>query len=123
MLRWKIFQSRAVAVAWLVFITVLFLLPGSSLPRDNWFTRVHFDKWAHTGVFAVLLFLWRSSFANDSKRLGLTLIFWATVYGFAIEFVQKYFVPNRGFDVFDVLFDVIGGCLGLLVWWLTYRKK
>jgi VanZ family protein len=37
------------------------------------------------------------------------------IYGIAMEFVQKYFIPNRSFDLKDVLADGLGCSIGLLI--------
>ncbi len=43
------------------------------------------------------------------------LFFWifviAAVYGAGMEFVQKYFIPGRDFEVGDILADLIGASL------------
>jgi VanZ family protein len=32
-----------------------------------------------------------------------------------MEYVQKYFIPRRDFDVEDILADVIGSALGFII--------
>jgi len=36
------------------------------------------------------------------------------VYGIAMEFVQKYWIPNRSFDIGDIIADTIGSIAGLV---------
>jgi hypothetical protein len=122
MLRWKFFRHKSVAIIWLVITCILFFLPGSDFPQKNWLDQVHFDKWVHVGLFAVLLFLWRSSFDSSVSRYTSLLFLCALAYGLAVEFIQKYFASNRSFDLFDVLFDMIGSALGLFVWSRVYKK-
>lgn len=43
-------------------------------------------------------------------------------FGIAMEFVQKYFIPNRTCDVDDMLADGIG-CLAAYFWWRRKFKK
>ena len=45
--------------------------------------------------------------------LGIVLV--VTLYGLAIEFIQKYLVPNRSFDMMDVLADGTGAAMGALI--------
>ena len=104
-------------------ISILFFLPGSALPKETWFSKIYIDKWVHTGFFAALIFLWRSAFDWEIKSYAFILLLSAILYGLAVEFVQKYWVPNRDFDLFDLLFDTLGSCLGLFIWFWTYRKK
>ena len=45
------------------------------------------------------------------------------VYGIAMEFVQKYFIPNRSFDVGDIIADAAGCALGLVYSIRRYIKN
>jgi VanZ family protein len=122
MLRWKIFRYKSVAITWFVIMCFLFFLPGSDLPQANWLEVIYFDKIVHIGLFAVLIFLCRSSFDLDFNHYNWGLLFSAVLYGLAVEFIQKYWVPNRSFDLFDLLADSIGSVLGLIVWLRAYKK-
>jgi|KBSMisStaDraftv2_1062788.scaffolds.fasta_scaffold593559_1 VanZ family protein len=123
MLKWKIFRLKPVAIGWLILISILFFLPGSALPKENWFDKIYIDKWVHVGLFAVLIFLWRSSFNWDINSYNLFLLLTAVLYGFLVEVVQLYWIPNRSFDMYDVLSDASGSIVGLLVWLGVYRKN
>jgi len=101
---------------------VLFFLPGSDLPHANWLNDIYFDKWVHIGLFAILIFLWRSSFDLDLNHCNWMLLFSALLYGLSVEFIQKYWVSNRSFDLFDLLADMAGSVLGLVVWLRAYKK-
>ena len=122
MLRWKIFRNRAVAVSWFIIMSILFFLPGSDLPHAGWLEAIHFDKWVHIGLFAVLIFLWRSSFDLDLDHYNSILLLAALVYGLSVEVIQKYWIPNRSFDLFDLLADMTGAIGGLGVWYRVYKK-
>jgi VanZ family protein len=39
----------------------------------------------------------------------------ACFFGIAMEFVQKYFIPNRDFDIYDIVADIIGAAGGFLI--------
>jgi len=45
------------------------------------------------------------------------------VYGVIMEYVQKYFIPNRSFDIGDILADTIGSIAGLVFATKVYIKK
>ena len=123
MLQWRIFRSKWLAITWLVFITLLFFLPGSALPKETWLTKIHIDKWLHTGCFALLLFLWRSAFVMEIKGYNFFLFLVAVIYGLMVEIVQQEWVINRDFDLYDLLFDAIGAFLGLFVWREHMKKN
>lgn len=123
MLKWKIFRYKTVAISWLIMMSILFILPGSALPKENWFDRIHMDKMVHVGLFAVLIFLWRSSFDWEINSYHFVLLFLALLYGLLIELIQLYWVPHRSFDLYDILSDMIGSIVGLLVWLGVYKKN
>jgi len=123
MLQWKIFRNPLVAILWFVIITILFFLPGSSLPRETWFTRVQIDKWAHVGLFAVLLFLFCGAFSAGNNKRVMTMLIVAVIYGLLVEFIQKNFIPNRDFDMLDLACDTIGAMIGIAVWRSTKGKE
>lgn len=101
----------------------LFCLPGNDLPGNDFLDKIHFDKMVHVGLFAVLLFLWRSAFNPEIKNYNLILLISALLYGLLVEFVQKYWIPLRSFDLYDVAADTAGSILGLLVWSGVYKKN
>jgi len=110
------------ALTWLLFISVLFFLPGSALPQGDLFDFPYFDKVVHFVFFAVLVFSWRFYFDTDRKFTWL-LFFLAFCYGMGVEVIQHYFIANRSFDLWDVLADMTGAVAGLLFWTGRYRKK
>jgi VanZ family protein len=114
------------APAWFVFTTVLLCLPGSVLPKENWFDKIWLDKWVHISLFSVMVFLWcwlLSYTAKNKNKSFLQIFFYCCLYGIAMEFVQKYFIPNRSFDVKDMLADAIGGAFGWLASVKVFIKK
>ena len=40
-----------------------------------------------------------------------------------MEFIQKYFIPNRSFDVGDIIADGVGSAIGLLISLKLFIKK
>ena len=110
------------AIVWLSFISILFFLPGSALPKDKIFDVLSFDKWVHFGLFAVLLFLWRFYLPVDNKY-NWWLLLTALCYGFSVEVIQYYFIPNRSFDLGDITGDMLGAMAGVWFWTKRYIKK
>jgi len=109
------------AIAWFLILTILLCLPGSVLPKESWLDGIYFDKWVHIGLFGGLVFLWcgvsgkRKKFLKPVQQIFVWIALVGCVYGTAMEYVQKYFIPNRSFDVFDILADTIGSIAGLVV--------
>ena len=109
------------AIVYFLIITFLFCLPGSALPKSNWFSKVYFDKWVHIGFFVVLLLLWLWALM-PARRGMIGIVVAAAVYGITVEIVQDQFIPNRSFDLGDWVADMTGSFLGLWVWY-RYIKK
>ena len=93
---------------------ILLTLPGSAFPKEDFFDSVYLDKWIHVGMFGGLVLLWSIPFMQALLGLGkkrktvLWIALTALTYGIVMEFVQKYFIPNRSFDVYDILADGVG---------------
>ena len=113
---------RVFAIAYLILISILFLLPGSSLPKENWFDAIYLDKWIHVFLFVILILLWLKAFPGYSSRLYILLIVFAIFYGILIELSQELFVLNRSMDVYDIMADTAGVIAGA---WIgkVYKKN
>ena len=111
------------AVLYFVFISVLFVLPGSAFPKDDWMSKVFFDKWVHIGLFLGLSVTWSWALGISSAKYLRTLLFLFAFYGIGVEVVQHQFVANRSFDIGDWIADLVGAVLGLWFWWGRYIKK
>jgi VanZ family protein len=73
-------------------------------------------KWTHFLAFAVLALLLRLAYRISSIQTTAVLLF----YALFIEFSQ-YFTPNRCAEALDVVADVIGIAIGLLLYWIVQR--
>ncbi|HEX4875773.1 MAG TPA: VanZ family protein [Chitinophagaceae bacterium] len=117
------------AIAWLTITTILLVLPGSSFPQEDWLSKIWFDKWVHIGLFAVMTFLWGRMVRNNNSNISIKrkwILYVAVavlLYGIGMEFIQKYFVPNRSFDNGDIAADAAGSFLGFLLYNRMYIKK
>ena len=113
----KIKPSLVPAIAWFIISTILFTLPGSALPQENWLDRIWFDKWVHTTLFFFMMLFWCWGISGKIKptQKAATIFFYIMIiwilYGVAIEFIQRWFIPNRSFDPGDIVADAIG-CVG-----------
>jgi VanZ family protein len=98
---------------------LLWLKPGMS-PRAIWIILITARKCAHVIEYAVLaLLLWRALRSVPTLQTKLLMVFSAVLVGCALfaasdEFHQT-FVKSRTPSVRDVLLDVTGALLGLLI--------
>jgi VanZ family protein len=117
------------ALAWFLLCTILLTIPGSKLPKEDWLDNIWmFDKWIHIGLFGILAFLaGRAYYQNISftQRTSFIIIcgILCLAYGILMEFDQKYFIPNRSFDLGDITADGIGSFLGAWFSARVYIKK
>jgi VanZ family protein len=106
--------------------TVLLCLPGSAFPKQNWFNKIWLDKWVHLGLFVTMVVLWCGAMTvPDSKKFNkfLQITVYVFLYGVVMEFVQENFIPNRSFDVGDIVSDLLGSTFGLLIVMRLYKKN
>jgi len=98
---------------------LLWIKPGMS-PQTIWGILVVIRKCAHVTEYAVLsLLLWRALRSVSFLRAKTLIVFSAVVLGCALfaatdEFHQT-FVKSRTPSVRDVLLDIAGAVLGLLI--------
>jgi len=103
------------------FITpfLLWLNPGMA-PKTVWIILVVVRKCAHVIEYAVLaVLLWRALRSGSGPHMKMSLSFGAVLLGCALfaasdEFHQS-FVKSRTPSVRDVLLDVAGAFVGLLI--------
>jgi VanZ family protein len=118
---YKILSSRIPALSWSLLIFILLTIPGKMLPDENQLTIPNLDKLVHIILFGCFVFLWSFYFARrkdlqnrlNKKLFRVFLI--ACFFGIAMEFVQKYFIPNRDFDIYDIAADIIGAAGGFII--------
>jgi VanZ family protein len=116
-------------IGWLILVTVLLCIPGDDLPKAKLFDIPSLDKMIHVGLFAVLAFFlcgWqfkKGIVADRKKRVFINLAIVCLLYGIGMEFIQKYFIPNRSFDLVDILSDGAGSFLGAIFSIRFYKHR
>lgn len=105
------------AFLYLLVTLWLFTLPGSALPDNDWFDTLQVDKWVHATLFFGLCGLFMYPILSFDKssyskiKIFIVISSLAIGYGISIEFIQRYYIPNRSFDVWDIVADTIGSIL------------
>ncbi|HTS45884.1 MAG TPA: VanZ family protein [Puia sp.] len=114
----KYLGKQYIAISWTVIIGILLCIPGSMLPQEQTFAIPNFDKLVHVALFSGFVILWCMYFSSKNlprkKLLRLFFLFFiiSCTYGIGMEFVQKYFIPMRDYDPYDIILDLIGAGLG-----------
>lgn len=124
---YRILSHRFPAIIWTLIIFILLALPGKMLPNEQHFSIPQLDKLVHIVLFGSFVFLWSFYFSTKNPKANLqgrymriTII--ACLYGIAMELVQKYFIPNRDFDIYDIAADIVGAFGGYIVIRMVVRK-
>ncbi len=116
-----------ISIIWAFLILVLCAIPGNDLPKSPVFRIPNFDKIIHAVLYfplAILIIpvfdLSRRFFIHLSAPVLTILII--AIYGGFIEIAQDLVFRNRSADIADLLFDLIGGLSGILVYYLFIRS-
>jgi len=123
----KILSKHTLARLWTVFILILMAIPGNLLPREEKTFIPNLDKLVHATLFGSFVFLWSIYYAtrkeknNQSNSRFVLILIIACLYGVATELMQKYLIPNRDYDIYDIMADSIGAVLGYLFVLLTVK--
>ncbi len=105
-------------ILWSILIIFLLLIPTSEITKPK-IIIPYFDKIIHFGIFSI----WGIIFQLENKtkhRIPPTIILGA---GFAIstELMQKYLTTTRTFDYLDILADLTGIILSVIVFEIYWR--
>ena len=97
------------------------LTPGDRFPEIDAFSFQ--DKVIHLICFAILSYLWmgvgrKSKSEPWTKNNLIMLVVFIGIPSVAFEFAQLY-IPNRSFDIFDLIVNQIGVLTGILAYFKT----
>ena len=80
-------------------------------------------------MFSIMVTLWcwatlkTNSPIERSLKNFIVIATLCLAYGIVMEFVQKYCIPNRSFDIGDIVADAIGCVIGLCFSLRKYSPK
>ena len=112
-------------LVWTLFILILTLIPGSSLPSVSFF---QIDKLVHIFFFSVLMILSSYSFnrLKGNRHFQLNYLLVAFLYcmclGVLIEVLQLL-VPGRDFSLADIIANMIGAAIGYLIYKVLQEQR
>lgn len=91
-------------------------MPTSGLPKVG---ISQFDKIVHNCIFITLSILWQLYFyikgVENKRKFILLFLLIMLVYGILIEVFQELFTASRTADPFDVIANMIGVVIGIVV--------
>lgn len=112
-------------IAWFFVVGILTLMPASDVPEVGWIDMIpNFDKIVHAALFGGLAFffalpIFKSGISYKQKiNYSIKICLASVIWGITIEFLQKFYVPSRDFDLLDWAADAAGVIIAL---WLIIR--
>ena len=102
-------------VFYVLIITYFSLTPiEHKIPENIW----DWDKASHFTAYLLLAIFVKKVHIRFSY---LTCVITCFSYSFAIECIQ-YFIPNRQFELLDMLANLLGMVLGVILYYLIIEK-
>ncbi len=90
----------------------------SLTPIEHKISESIWDKAAHLIAYLLLVIIIKIVHIRFSY---FTCVVICCCYSFIIECIQ-YFIPNRMFDILDMLANVLGAILGIIIYYLISEK-
>ncbi|MGG9970543.1 VanZ family protein [Ferruginibacter sp. SUN002] len=120
------FKKFIPGIAWFFLVLILICTPGQDLPEvDTWLQQLFIDKIIHLMLFGILAYLFmypfKKSTLNKKEKLQyfLRIAIAVSIWGITTEFIQKFYIPNRSFDLYDWIADSVGALIPSII----FRKK
>lgn len=118
----KIISYKFFPICWTLFTIVLLCLPGSMVPGDSLLNIEHLDKLVHVILFGANVLFWgwhysKTRVGDSPVKIQYIYIFIAAftiLLGIILEFIQRDYIPNRSFDGYDIVADVVGSVLAAI---------
>jgi VanZ family protein len=60
---------------------------------------------------------------KNSKKIFIIIAVVSLLYGIVMEIIQEQFIPNRSFEIADILSDGVGSFIGYIIAVRKYIKK
>jgi VanZ family protein len=123
------FKHFIPALAWGAIIFIAISLPPGNIPKTPLLKIPHFDKWVH--FFLFLIFGAFTAYGFFKQRLGsfmkrkyvpLTLLA-GLIYGSITELLQYFFFFGRNANIADVITNLFGTIIGVLLFRLALSFK
>ncbi|MBP9990172.1 MAG: VanZ family protein [Bacteroidales bacterium] len=108
------------APLYFIMLAILMWAPlnGLGIPMDNFIFGIRIDHLYHASIYLFCAFFWQD-WLNRNMKLVLLL---AILTGIVTEFVQ-YLLPYRGFDINDLIANILGATIGWFALWMHLKKR
>ena len=79
-------------------------------------------KSAHISLYTLLGFSVSNYLIDFNKKIYINSILFILIYSISDE-VHQLFIPNRSGSIIDILIDLIGGIIGIILWRIYEEKR
>jgi len=119
----KPWLRKTIGAFYLVIIAVLSLLPSYDIPDIGLFPGA--DKVVHILMYLGLSFLasWSYDISHKGMRFMYLLLTGVFMYGVIMEILQRTMHNGRDFDFKDMIANLTGTIIGLLIYRLLDRQR
>lgn len=119
----KPWLRKTIAIIYLAIVAVLSLMPSYDVPDIKLFPGA--DKLVHISMYLGLSFLACWSYDIRRHRMWFMYILMASVfmYGVIMEILQRTMHNGRDFDFKDMIANLTGAILGLLIYRFLDRQR
>jgi VanZ family protein len=116
--------GTVVLVLWTLILLGVLLTPIGEMNFPTPWGFKHWDKIIHFGLFAVTGFVcvFGASFLSQFKSRMIFGVVCSFVLAVGTELAQS-FIATRSRSFYDLVADVVGLCVGLLLYVLLYRQE
>ncbi len=119
----KPWLRKSIGILYLLTVAVLSLMPSHDLPH---FTKIkEIDKVIHVCMYLGLSFLasWNFDIIHKQMKYIFTLLAGVFMYGVLMEILQRTMHNGRNFDFRDMVANLTGAILGILIYRYFDRKR
>jgi VanZ family protein len=102
------------AVFWTILTLYLSLISARAASKFNVWDIIGFDKLAHMIFYTVFSFLWSMSF-RSIDQIEKKILFFSISFGVLMEICQLYLFNGRSFELYDILANIIGSIMGVIL--------
>ncbi len=102
------------AIFWTILTLYLSLISARSASKFNIWDFTGTDKLAHLIFYAVFSFLWCMSLRKRNVEKKYVLFF-SIFFGVLMEIFQLYLFNGRSFELYDILANIIGSIIGVIL--------
>ena len=119
----QIWLRKTIAALYLLTIAALSLMPARDLPHFTVFSAI--DKVVHISMYLGLSFLacWSYEINRERMKPIYVLLVGVFMYGVLMEILQRTMHNGRNFDFKDMVANLTGAIVGIIIYRFFDRKR